>query len=231
MTRPLLLDLFCGAGGAAAGYDRAGFDVVGVDIRPQPRYPFRFLHADALHVLWTGAMAQRGETMLAGIPFMDPTIKISAIHASPPCQDYSKAMKPLSGDFPRLINPVRKSLTAIGLPWVIENVVGAPLPVQDTLDGRCGVELCGTMFALPVWRHRLFETSWPVAAPRGCDHTLMPMNPHRGDRSAGRTPEDSWRVAMGVGWMSRHEGREAVPPAYTEYIGAQLLASLAAAHA
>jgi DNA (cytosine-5)-methyltransferase 1 len=113
----------------------------------------------------------------------------------------------------------------------MENVVGAPLPVQSDLFGRHGVELCGTMFGLPVWRHRLFECSFPVSAPRGCDHSAQPMNPHRAVRPGGRTTEAVWREAMGVGWMSGPEGREAIPPAYSEFIGAQLLEHLTSAAA
>ena len=176
MTRPRLLDLFCGAGGAAVGYHRAGFD---------------------------------------------------AIHASPPCQDYSKSMRHLAGDYPRLIEPVRGALKAIGLPYVIENVDGAPLPTQSTLDGAHGVELCGTMFGLPFWWHRLFETSFPLVPPCGCNHSAQPMNPNRRDRPGGRTSSAQWRQARDTGWMLRNESREAVPPAYTEYIGRHLLDALA----
>lgn len=202
--RPKLLDLFCGAGGAAMGYHRAGFDVTGVDIKPQPRYPFTFIQADAMTF---------------------PLDGFDAIHASPPCQDYSRAMRCFvqPGQYPRLIDPVRERLTAAAVPWVIENVPGAPLPHQSDLFGAHGVELCGSMFGLPIWRHRLFEVSSPLIAPRSCDHTCQPMNPHKAKRPGGRTPESRWREAMGVGWMDKDCGREAIPPAYTEYIGAQLM--------
>ncbi len=216
MTRPRLLDLFCGAGGAAMGYSLAGFDVVGVDNRPQPRYPFTFVQADAMTY---------------------PLDGFDVIHASPPCQDYSKAMRCFVGDgeYPRLIEPVRERLHLTGRSWVIENVDGAPLPVQDTLDGAHGTELCGSMFRLRIWRHRLFETSFGITAPRGCDHSLLPMNPHKStNRQLWRkilgpdVPlERRWREEMGVGWMDGDEGREAIPPAYTEYIGRQLLDYLA----
>jgi DNA (cytosine-5)-methyltransferase 1 len=208
VIRPKLLDLFCGAGGCSMGYSRAGFDVVGVDNRPQPRYPFEFHQADAMTY---------------------PLDGFDVIHASPPCQDYSKAMRHLAGGFPRLIEPIRDRLAAAGVPWIIENVAGAPLPVQTDLFGRHGVELCGTMFRLPIWWHRLFECSFPVSAPRGCDHSIQPMNPHRAVRPGGRTVEAAWRQAKGVAWMSRQEAREAIPPAYTEFIGAQLAGYLAAA--
>jgi DNA (cytosine-5)-methyltransferase 1 len=211
VTTPRLLDLFCGAGGAAMGYHRAGFEVVGVDNRPQPNYPFEFIQGDALAYV-------RG-LLLGDWDWAD------AVHASPPCQDYSTAMR----------HPVRELLQKTGLPWVIENVPGAPLPQQDTLDGRYGVELCGTMFGLRVYRHRLFETNFPVSAPRGCSHTAPPMNPHNQvgrDRiyaEFGRQdPDPIWNKAMGVEWMGRYEAREAIPPAYTELIGHQLLAHLKA---
>ena len=209
MTRPLLLDLFCGAGGCSTGYDRAGWDVVGVDVNPQPRYPFDFYQADAMTF---------------------PLDGFDAYHASPPCQDYSRAMRHLTSGYPQLIDPVRDRLSATGSPWVIENVPGAPLPAQTDLWGAHGVELCGTMFGLPVWRHRLFECSFPLSAPRGCDHSAQPMNPHRAIRPGGRTTEGAWREAMGVGWMDKDEGREAIPPAYTEHIGRQLLAELKETH-
>lgn len=216
MTRPRLLDLFSGAGGAAMGYHRAGFDVTGVDIEPQPRYPFEFHQADALTF---------------------PLEGFDAIHASPPCQDYSKAMRHLAGAYPRLIDPIRERLGAPGVPWVIENVPGSPLPHQTDLFGAHGVELCGTMFGLRIWRHRLFECSLPLSAPRGCDHARQPLNPHRAttrrklyaELGTGRSGlERLWREEMGVGWMNAPEGREAVPVAYTEHIGHQLIGHLAA---
>lgn len=238
MSRPLLLDLFCGAGGCSMGYHRAGFDVVGVDISPRPRYPFTFIQADALDVL---------EVLLAGEEWFTDTeagiglSSLAAIHASPPCQDYSKAMRHLSSDYPRLIDPVREQLQASGIAWVIENVPGAPLPTQTDLFGAHGVELCGSMFdlsshGLMVYRHRLFETSFPVTPPRGCDHRLPAFNPHTGParelifaRFGRDDPERPWRDAMGIPWMGMYDGREAIPPAYTEYIGTQLLAHLTGA--
>jgi len=199
------------------GYNRAGFDVIGIDIEPQPNYPFAFVQDDALRYV-----EEWGYTF-------------AAIHASPPCQDYSKAMRHLSGDYPRLIDPVRDLLIQSGLPWVIENVVGAPIPTQSTLDGRHGVELCGSMFSLRVYRHRLFETSFGISAPRSCDHRILAMNPHN---QAGRdriyeefgkqNPEPIWCAEMGVPWMTKEEGREAIPPVFTEYIGHQLLAQIGA---
>jgi DNA (cytosine-5)-methyltransferase 1 len=217
VTRPRLLDLFSGAGGAAMGYHRAGFDVVGVDNRPQPRYPFEFHQGDVM----TGYGGIQG-----WIDYLGHRRPFDAIHTSPPCQDYSKAMRHLSGGYPRLIEHVRARLTATGLPWVIENVDGAPLPAQGTLDGHYGLELCGTMFGLPVWWHRLFETWAPIAPPRGCDHSVQPMNPNRRDRPGGRTASAEWSRARGTEWMLRNEARQAIPPAYTEHIGAQLMEHL-----
>lgn len=211
-----ILDLYCGAGGASAGYVRAGFDVVGVDINPQPHYPYTFRQGDALRV--NPEHIRRN---------------FDAIHASPPCQDYSKAMRHLAAPTQRLIAPTRTLLDAAGLPYVIENVEGAPLPRQSTLTGDHGVELCGTMFGLRVWRHRLFETSFPISAPRGCDHRLPAMNPHNqigrdritAEFGAG-DQERPWRAEMGVPWMTRYEAREAIPPEYTEFIGQFLIQHL-----
>jgi DNA (cytosine-5)-methyltransferase 1 len=211
MSRPRLLDLFGGAGGAAMGYYRAGFDVVGVDNRPQPRYPFQFHQADAMTF---------------------PLDGYDAVHASPPCQDYSKNLRHQASGYARLIEATRDRLRAAAVPWVIENVEGAPLPSQADLFGAYGAELCGTMFGLRIWRHRLFEASHPVSPPRGCDHTCRPLNPYRQSSRAliasivggeWHEQEEPWRAEMGVPWMSRDEGREAIPPAYTEHIGAQLL--------
>ena len=200
MSRPRLLDLFCGAGGAAMGYHRAGFDVTGVDNRPQPRYPFEFVQADAMSF---------------------PLDGWDAIHASPPCQDYSRAMRHLTRRvYPRLIEPMLARLA--GHVWVLENVLGAPIPHQTTLDGDYGVELCGTMFGLSIWRHRLFQASFPVSPPRGCNHAVPPINRNRGKRPGGRSSTRAWREGLGTTWMSTKETDESIPPAYTEYIGAQL---------
>jgi len=206
--KPRLLDLFCGAGGAAVGYHRAGFDVVGVDIKPQPHYPFEFHQADALTF---------------------PLDGFDAIHASPPCQAYSRITvqfgKP--GDWPDLVAPVRSALMASGVPWVIENVVGAPLVAP--------VMLCGTSFGLGVRRHRLFEMSDPPVLVPPCSHyrhramnvTGNPGGHSRRDPDAlfGKLPD--WKLAMGIDWdVTAHECKEAIPPAYTEWIGARLFANL-----
>jgi DNA (cytosine-5)-methyltransferase 1 len=206
MNRPRLLDLFCGAGGAAMGYHRAGFDVTGVDIAPQPRYPFPFVQADAMTF---------------------PLEGFDAIHASPPCQDYSRAMRHLTTrHYPRLIEPMLERLA--DRVYIVENVPGAPLPHQSTLDGDHGVELCGTMFGLLIWRHRLFQTSFLISAPRGCAHVSAPVNRNRGNRPGGRSTNRAWREAIGVTWMSNQETDESIPPAYTYYIGTKLMSEFPA---
>jgi len=210
MSRPRLLDLFCGAGGVAMGYHRAGFDVVGVDIEPQPNYPFEFYRADA---------------------FDFPTTGFDAIHASPPCQAFTYAKVIQGNNHPDLLTPIRSLLQQIGLPWVIENVPGAPM--------RKDLILCGTQFGLEangfeVRRHRWFELSDPTMAPLvpPCWHRLPPVygsghsqdNPHK--RRYGICNAATCKKAMGVEWMNRNEQQEAIPPAYTELIGTQLLAHL-----
>lgn len=147
--RPRLLDLFAGAGGAAMGYYRAGFDVVGVDIQPQPHYPFTFIQADALN----------------------PPVRLAdfdAVHASPPCQGYSAlaAMHP-DRDYPMLIEPTREMLAKLGVPWIMENVEKAPMLRAPGLFGVHGIRLCGTSFGLgargmELRRHRLFESNLPL---------------------------------------------------------------------
>ena len=216
--KPRLLDLFCCAGGAGVGYNRAGFEVVGVDLNPQPRYPFEFVEGDALT--------------------LDPAFvaTFDAIHASPPCQSYSDLAKRNRNahEWPRLVEPVRKMLRRSRLPYVIENVDGAPLIAP--------VVLCGTMFpGLRVLRHRLFEASFAILTPPHQKHPKV----HTFDRRKshyGKT--DEWRDfvqvtgggnctlaaakhAMGIDWMTKNELNEAIPPAYTELIGKQLLQFLA----
>ena len=209
MTRPVLLDLFCGAGGAAMGYHRAGFDVVGVDIKPQPRYPFRFVQADALAPpLELGAF--------------------DAIHASPPCQAYIRSgMVARDGRHPELVQATRDLLAQTGLPWVIENVPGAPI--------RPDLVLCGSMFGLGVRRHRWFETSPPVPPwTLACDHsgpiTGVYGHPHgkggawrNGNKPMLSSTAEIWSREMGIDWMRPHELAQAIPPAYTEFIGRQLM--------
>jgi DNA (cytosine-5)-methyltransferase 1 len=132
-----------------------------------------------------------------------------------------------------LIDVMRERLVNSGLPWVIENVPGAPMLTQPGLFKVHGVVLCGTHFGLKVYRHRIFESSVPIPQPT-CSHRESAMNPHN---QAGRDrmyaelgrgdPEKPWRQEMGVEWMNKYEGREAIPPAYTEHIGRALLASMA----
>lgn len=212
MARPTMLDLYCGAGGAAAGYVRAGFEIVGVDISPQPNYPYEFVQADAIAYL-----AEHGR-------------KFTARHASPPCQTFTAYKRRGGGvgdGYLNLIGETRQMLRAIGVPYVIENIPGAPLlnPVQ----------LCGSSFGLDVRRHRMFETSWPLLG-RACDHGWQtPRFPPATNRTnlrstvevgVYRIPLATQRVAMGIDWMQLRELSEAVPPAYTQHIGAQLLAHL-----
>jgi DNA (cytosine-5)-methyltransferase 1 len=230
--KPRLLDLFCGAGGAAMGYHRAGFEVVGVDIKPQPHYPFEFIQRDAFGFLDT---LQDAWTNL-GARYFD------AIHASPPCQGYSRLrhLPWLKGrEYPMLIDPVRKRLEALGLPWVIENVEDAPMPYY--------IVLCGTQLGLPsVTRHRKFGSNqllWSLPHQKH-DRVLASGGASLGKRYTGHgvtgvVKEISrisvaghvtgWREAaehMGIDWMKREELTQAIPPAYTEWIGRQLLAAI-----
>lgn len=192
------------------GYHRAGFEVVGVDIEPQPHYPFEFHRADALTF---------------------PLEGFDAIHASPPCQAYTRKSATWGRqrvnviEHPDLLGPIRERLQLSGLPYVIENVPGAPILAQ--------LQLCGTNFGLPLIKHRLFEANWPMPmAPASCDHRSV-FNPWQG---AGRTAE-KMRIAQGTPWIpvgggaSRKAGytgdlNNAIPPAYTEWIGKHLLCVL-----
>ncbi len=215
-----LLDLFCGAGGAGMGYHRAGFEVVGVDINPQPRYPFEFHQADALEYL-----AEHGQ-------------EFDVIHASPPCQAHSVASivhKNRGKQYISLVAPTREALVANGRPFIVENVPGAPL--------HNPIVLCGTMFGLGVLRHRLFEGNIFLFTPEHLPHEgkigdgkyfsvaggagrwKSWGSVHR-DISKGTAAE--WREAMGINWMTRNEIKQAIPPAYTEYIGKQIMAALKA---
>lgn len=218
--KPRLLDLFCGAGGCSVGYARAGFEVVGVDIEPQKNYPYRFWQGDALHWL----------ERIVGDPERG---NFDAIAASPPCQAYT-TLRTLQGgkDYPDLVAPTRELLIATGLPYVIENVVGAPL--------FNAVQLCGSSFGLRIRRHRLFECSFPALVPT-CDHTwqsdkiypaLNGDDRKRGGRSGivgvygngGDKRANLWPKEMGIDWMTRDELTQAIPPVYTELLGHQLMA-------
>lgn len=211
---PWVLDLFCCAGGAGVGYWQAGFNVIGVDIAPQPRYPFTFVQADALDVL-------RGQIAGLGIR------QFAVIHASPPCQLFSNTQRIRGNEHPDLIGPTRDLLVPLGIPYVIENVMGAKDELIDP------VMLCGAMFPeLRVYRHRLFESSVELSTPAHPAHT------HK-QTKMGRTPVSGEFIhvvgnfsgveyakqAMGIDWMGRDELREAIPPAFTKYIGLQLLAA------
>lgn len=225
--RPRALDLFCCAGGMAMGLHRAGFDVIGVDLNPQPNYPFRFHRGDALAMLDSVIIRQaRGEANA----FLG---RIDYVHASPPCQAYSDLKtKVEAGAYPKLIEPVRELLIASGLPYTIENVCGAPLINP--------IVLCGTMFpGLRVLRHRLFESNVPlVAPPHPAGHPLVfthdKRKAHYGalDQNTsfvqvtggGNCTMDNARDAMGIDWpMTKRELNEAIPPAYGEFIGRQVL--------
>lgn len=217
MTKPRLLDLFCGAGGAAMGYHQAGFEVVGVDIRPMPRYPFEFHQSDALEF---------------------PLEGFDAIHASPLCQMWSayRRARPEKGDehYVNLIPPTRERLSATGLPYIIENVEGARFELINP------VRLCGTGFALDVERHRRFESNVALFGVP-CAHGRNAPRFDRGSRhirpNDRRTvPIGEWRIplpiqqaAMGIGWMTVDELSQAIPPAYTRYLGEQVLTWMEAA--
>lgn len=198
-----LLDLFCGAGGAAVGYHRAGYEVIGVDLKPSPRYPFPCVRADALEFL---ASARLGSFDL--------------IHASPPCQAYSRL--PHRGRvYPELVALTRDALKAAGIRFVIENVPGAPLIAP--------VMLCGQMFGLNVYRHRLFECSEMVLQIPHIAHRLpCPKAGRRGIVSGpisvcGHISQMRYaREAMGIDWMMRDELAQSIPPDYTQWLGQQL---------
>ena len=210
-----LLDLFCGAGGASTGYHRAGFDVTGVDLHDQPNYPFRFVQTNALTAKFIG--------------------NYDAVHASPPCQNYCWSTtnpRAAGKTYPDLIEPIRVRLIDAGVPYVIENVPNAPLRNPTYLEGP--------MFGLGVIRRRLFETNWWLPQPMYIPRKKPIMQQSRKDprvftqRSAycsvaGNGADGwscrvaDWREAMGIDWMARGEITQAIPPAYTEYIGRYLM--------
>ncbi|WP_405186494.1 DNA cytosine methyltransferase [Streptomyces anulatus] len=209
-NRLRVLDLFCCQGGAAMGYHRAGFDVTGIDLAPQPRYPFRFIQADAIdYVREHGA-------------------EFDFIHASPPCQRYSRAQKIQHRDHPDLIAPTRTALEATGRPWVIENVEEAHRELRNP------VPLCAAAFGMRTYRHRLFETggNFTFTPPRHPAH-WAPLTKMGRPRAAGHFAHyvgnfsgvQEARTDMGVSWMNRDGIRECIPPAYTHHIATALLAS------
>lgn len=204
-VRPLLLDLFCGAGGAAMGYYKAGWNVIGVDITDQPHYPFKFYQLDALKIKKWSAF--------------------QAIHASPPCQRYTAYKRSnYVYERPEIIPIVREMLRNSGLPYVIENVPGAPLENP--------IVLCGSSFGLNIRRHRLFESNINLTG-LPCKHSWQtPRFPSASNRKnlrstveigVGRIPMELQKQAMGIDWMPRRALSQAIPPAYTEFIGKQLL--------
>jgi DNA (cytosine-5)-methyltransferase 1 len=215
-VKPRLLDLFCGAGGCSVGYHRAGFDVWGVDREHHKTYPYRLTVADALDVL-------------ADRAFLD---LFDVVHASPPCQAHTRAQhlrnaqgKTLKEHGADLLEPVRDALLSWGGRYVIENVPGAPL--------RDPLMLCGSAFGLKVRRHRLFESNEPLMG-LPCDHDRQgrPVGVYgslnddipKGGRTARTLAEAG--DAMGVDWMRWDDLKEAVPPAYTAFIGEQIAATL-----
>lgn len=217
MRRPRLLDLYSCAGGAGMGYHRAGFDVVGVDIEPQPNYSFEHHQGDAIEYL-----------LAHGREF-------DAIHTSPPCQANiaitagNRGRAGWSDSHVNLIPATRDALIAVGRPWVIENGVSKEL--------RPDVTLCGLMFGLKVFRHRYFEVGgWlpmQLAHPSHRGHRVAGWRHgvrYDGDMLAvygdggGKGTVAEWQEAMGIDWTdSRRALAEAIPPAYTEFIGAALL--------
>ena len=229
MARPRLLDLFCGAGGAAVGYDRAGFDVVGVDIAPQPHYPFEFHRADALD--WADALTTGH-------------LRFDAVHASPPCQAFSVTRATHHKRYPDLLTPTLKRFGLLAVPWVIENVPGAPLPSP--------VVMCGAAFGcvaddvdgapLVLRRHRLFASNVLVLVPPcacaeyrhrgvrvggvygGGPENRRIANRALGTFRGGYTPAKTVAAELiGCPTMTKAELAQAIPPAYTEHIGRQLL--------
>lgn len=198
-----LLDLFCCQGGASHGYAQVGFEVVGVDINSQTRYPYEFVQADALEYV-----AAHGH-------------EFDAIHASPPCQAYTTAQRLQGNRHPDFIDPLRHLLVASRKPYVIENVPGAPL-IAPAL-------LCGAMFGISTYRHRLFETNWLLDTP---DH---PKHEARTAKMGRPVQEGEFmhivgnfsgveraREVMSMPWANRDGLREAIPPVFTRFIGAQL---------
>jgi DNA (cytosine-5)-methyltransferase 1 len=222
-VRKRLIDFCCKAGGTSMGYHMAGFEVVGADKEPQPNYPFEFYQQDI--------------TSLTDKQVSNIGKNFDAIAGSPPCQRYTRSYTAKREQHPDLVDPFREIAEATGLPYVIENVVGAPLidPVQ----------LCGSAFALRVQRHRLFESNVPIKGIR-CNHQwqerhkpyLKIANGPGSERAAGiievygggdgthirgRRQIDITAIAMGIDWMNTGELAQAIPPAYTFYLGRQLM--------
>lgn len=208
--KPKLLDLFCCGGGASLGYEQAGFDVVGVDIEPQRNYQGSFVQADAFEYLSKHHK------------------NFDAFHASPPCQAYSKSsmqFRLVNKIYAELIEPIRQAFNDIGKPFVIENVPGAPLenPIQ----------LCGQMFGLRTYRHRLFETNWRIEQPFHAAHAAR-------NAKMGRKPKSDEYIQYvghfsgvaivqemtGLTWLNQYELAQSIPPQYAKFVGEQLLREL-----
>jgi DNA (cytosine-5)-methyltransferase 1 len=205
-----LLDLYCCAGGASYGYEQSGFQVVGVDIERQPKYKGEFVQADAIEYLKNNWQ------------------NFDAVHASPPCQAYSLSsmqFRKAGKEYADLIAPTREALITTGLPYVIENVPGAPLINS--------VQLCGEMFGLPTYRHRLFESNFPISVPPHPKH-IYP------NAKMGRAPKEGEFIQYvghfsgvkkvqeftGLYWLGQYELAQSLPPHYTKYIGLQLISYL-----
>lgn len=218
--RPVIIDLFCKAGGMSRGFHDVGFEPVGVDINPQPNYPYRFIRANVLH-LWEW-LAEVG-------PFV-------SVHASPPCQAHSTQTQHRDRHVD-LIPHTRQLLRSFGVPYIIENVEGARRHLVDP------IRLCGSSFGLDVRRHRYFETNWPLQG-KPCDHAWqtprfrsLAIDNHREGKLAtvvgvhghlnypGEFPIRC--KAMEIDWMTNDELVEAIPPRYAEFIGGQLMEHLA----
>jgi DNA (cytosine-5)-methyltransferase 1 len=204
-----LLDLFCGAGGAGMGYHQAGYEVRGIDIKPQPRYPFMFWQTD----------------VMTGVKELDLD-RYDLIHASPPCLRWSVTGKSWGPEnnlrHPDLVGPIRDILQRWGGPYVIENIPAAPL--------QNPVRLCGTQFGLGVFRHRDFECSFPVAQPAHSKHQgyvgdgrHFTLTGHPGGSVDGwrKGTLADWRKAIDIDWMLGLELAQAIPPAFTKYIAEQ----------
>lgn len=195
-----ILDLFCCQGGAAKGYADAGFEVVGIDIDPQPLYPFTFIQADATEY---------------------PLDGFDALHASPPCQDHSVSRHASGGSHGTgwMLRHTLDRFRASGLPYVVENVDGAELPSALTL--------CGTTFGLGLHRHRRFETSFAAFSP-GCDPSQVRYRGRAAEIFGHHGNTDRIRDEWGVPWMTQYGTAQSIPPAFTRYLGELLLAEIEA---
>lgn len=192
-----LLDLFCGAGGCSVGYFNSGFNVYGVDVNYMGNYPFIFIQDDAINFI-----KHWGK-------------EFDIIHASPPCQGYGKNATRTNGTHPKLIEEIRNLIKETGKPYVIENTEGSPLIKP--------VRLCGQMFGLNVIRHRIFESNIPL---RSLVHPYHPKTGYFTVAGHKHGTYEQWCNAMQIFWMDRKELAQAIPPAYTEYIGRQLIKAL-----